>query len=55
MNVDQSANKEYYQSQQSLPCDCNPCQNYCQSIKEQYPNFFRLLANWQIDAKNLLK
>lgn len=50
MNVDMNKTKEYYLSNDSVPCECAYCQNYIFKIEQKYPAIVQYLASMNIDA-----
>lgn len=50
MKVDIEQNKEYYLSDESLPCDCNYCKNFYNLIKITYPQICSYLEELGVDV-----
>ena len=49
MKVNLDQNLQYYHSEQSVPCDCEVCQNYYKQIKEIYPEIAEFLSSIGVD------
>lgn len=49
MEVNLNRNFEYYQSDESLPCDCVVCRNFFVQIKEKFPEINEYLLSLNVD------
>ena len=49
MNIDIEKNKAYYESDDSIPCDCQYCFNYVINIEKEYPNISEFLKSMNVD------
>ena len=49
MNVNLNRNFEYYQSDESLPCECAGCRNFFVQIKEKIPEINEYLTALNVD------
>ena len=49
MDIDLNRNFEYYQSDESLPCDCAGCRNFFVQIKEKFPEINEYLLSLNVD------
>ena len=49
MNIDIEKNKAYYESDDSIPCDCECCFNYVINIAKEYPRIFEFLKSMNVD------
>lgn len=50
MNINREQNLKYYASDNSMPCDCNDCKNYCNQIEAAYPKVHSYLKSLGIDV-----
>ncbi len=49
MFIDLTKNLQYYNSEQSVPCDCGICKNYYRQVKDRYPDVAKYLASINVD------
>lgn len=49
MKISLEKNLQYYQSEQSLPCNCDICKNYYRQIKDKYPAIAEYLSSMNVD------
>lgn len=49
MYIDLARNLLYYNSEQSIPCDCEICKNYYKQIKDKHPEIAEYLASLNVD------
>lgn len=49
MNVDLNRNFEYYQSDESLPCECAGCRNFIVQIEKKFPEINEYLLSLNVD------
>lgn len=49
MKVDLLKNLEYYESDKSLPCDCEVCKIFYDNVKNKYPKIVAYLKELNVD------
>jgi len=49
MKVNKQKNLAYYQSEESLPCDCACCKNFVLQIQDVYPEITAYLSEMNVD------
>ena len=49
MYIDLQRNLQYYNSEQSIPCDCDICKNYYSKVKAKYPQITEYLSSLNVD------
>lgn len=49
MEINLKQNLQYYNSEQSIPCDCEICKNYYNKVKDKYPEIAEYLSSMNVD------
>ncbi|MDE7395379.1 MAG: hypothetical protein K2M95_04595 [Clostridiales bacterium] len=49
MWIDLERNFQYYNSEESMPCNCEICKNYYDKVKDKYPEVAAYLASLNVD------
>jgi len=49
MFIDFAKNLQYYNSEQSIPCDCEICKNYYRQVEERYPDIASYLFSINVN------
>ncbi len=49
MFIDLIKNSQYYDSEQSIPCDCEVCKIYYKQVEERYPDIARYLSSINVN------
>jgi len=49
MFIDLAKNLQYYNSEQSIPCDCEVCKNYYRQVEERYPDIASYLSSINVN------